>query len=456
VGSDDSRLGSKVVMKERMKRGEEKLAGVKASLSEERRKSDMLASKMKEKERELALLLVEHSDHRGALEEIVAALRAQLSKADEWGDQASDAQEIMVRMGLERDTLNAVVDGLKGELAVLKRDRGENIMKGEDASIRLVRAEKELAASKTGADRVNRDLISIRSELSGLAILYEDSQLLGNTSAMKLKAAQKAVGELQEEVLIKGEALEEASRALVMMKNERGFKGETGGETKPSSELMALRRKIGDHEEEKRKWQAEQRDLLRKQGSSTTMFQANAERQAGEQQYRVELEQALEEKNEALLGMESEWRRSKEEVERFIIDLKGREEVCEGLQAALDQSDEELKKGKETSEIMGSEIRLLSRRLNEMQGSYSEVSDQVKEAREGMMRTGERLARADKEITLLADNLNQCQRERDREEENGSRLQKMLDAAGRRAQTERADLARAIGEKEVRLLLVSR
>lgn len=170
----------------------------------------------------------------------------------------------MNRATSEGKRLEGLVDALKGELSVVKRERGESIMQGQEASMRLQGAEKELVSAKKAADRMNKDLMAARGELSTVSVRYEDSQLVTCSSQMKLQASQNIINELQEELHTKREALDEASRCIVMMKSENSVIG-IGASNDPSmtgvgtsavqqlrSDMTALRNKIADHEEEKR------------------------------------------------------------------------------------------------------------------------------------------------------------------------------------------------------------
>ena len=51
--------------------------------------------------------------------------------------------------------------------SILKRDRGETVMKGEEASLRLARAERELTALKISSDRALKDLLDARNDFAG-------------------------------------------------------------------------------------------------------------------------------------------------------------------------------------------------------------------------------------------------------------------------------------------------
>ena len=50
---------------------------------------------------------------------------------------------------------------------MIKRDRGENISRGEEAALRLGRAERELSALRVSSERAVKDLLEARNDLAG-------------------------------------------------------------------------------------------------------------------------------------------------------------------------------------------------------------------------------------------------------------------------------------------------
>ena len=85
-----------------MKRGEQRLAELRAELSKTKREADMIARKLKEKDQETARLLIEMSDMKKAHNSRVSALESRLKSADEWGDRTAATVDELGSVGAEK------------------------------------------------------------------------------------------------------------------------------------------------------------------------------------------------------------------------------------------------------------------------------------------------------------------------------------------------------------------
>ena len=106
-----------------------------------------------------------------------------------------------------------------------------------------------------------------------MSIRYEDLQQLYTTEVGRRETALKMVDELQQELLDKSTALSDATRELALARRAANLSSPSEGGSgtgSPSAmdqlrrDMQSLRDKIGQHEEEKRRWLAEQRQLVQR------------------------------------------------------------------------------------------------------------------------------------------------------------------------------------------------
>jgi chromosome segregation ATPase len=184
----------------------------------------------------------------------VSALEERLSKADEWGDLTTQRDHALATLTADKKRLEDLVADLKGEVYALRKEAGQASQSGEEASIRLQGAEKELATLRDALERSTQEAMQAKTELSAVTIRFEDTKLAVVTAEMRAQTLQKVIDEQQDEISKKAAALVDASRSLAMMRSASMAQGAAASPAMEQlkADMMSLRKKISDYEEEKR------------------------------------------------------------------------------------------------------------------------------------------------------------------------------------------------------------
>ena len=433
-------------LRERIKRADDKIGEIKSELSESKRTAEQLARKFKAKDSELARTILEHADAKKALQRSVAELQSRLSQADEWGDKTTAKEDALAAALAERNTLQAQVDDLTSELYALRRERGEVSQSGFEASQKASKLDKELAKVNAGADKATADLLTARTDLAALIIRYDDCRAALGERDARLAALQRVADERADEAATKGAALSEATRELLALRGAGA--GVSGALDQLKADMQALREKITQHDGEKRAWLAEQRELVRRAETASVQSQLIKEVTSTEQQQRADLQARLRSAEEGLVDRDRELLVLRQQ----LAGLSGREAQAGDVTAHLSVTNEELRaqlrQRSDAVETLTSDLRLLQRRLGDVQAAYEEEQEQHRDAAVAALAKGDRLQRVERELGGLNDQLQACVGDKDRLEEHCQRLQRQAEAVARRAGGEREEVRRLMADKE--------
>ena len=119
------------------------------------------------------------------------------------------------------------------------------------------------------------------------------------------------------------------------------------------------------------------------------------------------------------------------------------------LSVTVEEQRSQLRQKTEAVETLTSELRLLQRRLGDLQTAYDEEQEQHGDARTALQAKTERVQKTEREIEGLSEQLRVCEGDKERLEDHCSRLQRQAEAVARRATSEREETRRLMSDKEV-------
>lgn len=148
--SDDQRAGAaaEVLLRERLKRGEEKVASLSASLTEAQSQSEMLAQQVAERNDAVSVLEAECQRLRTALNGALEKLSRESMATSEASAQAAELSSKHLLMANERENLRAIVEELRHELSSLKEEKSSAVLRLEDLQLQYSVIHKELVESR--------------------------------------------------------------------------------------------------------------------------------------------------------------------------------------------------------------------------------------------------------------------------------------------------------------------
>jgi SWI/SNF-related matrix-associated actin-dependent regulator 1 of chromatin subfamily A len=266
----------------------------------------------------------------------------------------------------------------------------------------------------------------------------------------RLQALQAVADGLSDEVASKGAALAEATRELAARGTSGGGGGGAGGLAweQLKADLQALRAQAAEHEEERRQWQAGARDAARRVDAAEAAALAAQQAAAADAARAERAQAALVAAEEAGAGRDRELLRLRQEQQA----LSGREaragDAASQLAVTVEELRSQLKQRGDAVDTLTSEVRLLQRRLADVQAACDEGAEQLKDALVAVQAKGERLARAEREVEGLGEQLRAAEADKDRLEEHCQRLTRQGEAAARRAGGEREEARRLLADKE--------
>ena len=433
------------LVKERMRRGEEKLAAMRHELEDTKKQAEMLARSLGQKEEELKNLRSDYEQSQCSLNEAVSRISNSASSAVELQSRADQTRGILSDALREKEQYEKMIEALKAELSKLRKDHIELVTGRETAEVRLRVIDKEIAQARQTADKAILDLTASRAEVVRLGLQTDslDSEL--QISRRKVETEKRASLDAQESLATKTSELSEATQRLTLLQMSAA---PSAANDQLRSDIKMLRGKCEDLETEKRSLLQDKRSLEQSLQSIASQQQTHSQRTASVESDRSQLTTDLARKENDLLSVRRESQRLELELEQTKALLVASEKTCIALRSAVTDREAHLTTRGETSDQLNSEVQLMSRRLQDAQESYAMIRRQLDDSNDALLRTTDRCTNAEREVASLTELLSANQRDCQKAEMQLDNLQRQLDMTAKRANVERDEVRRAAVEKD--------
>jgi chromosome segregation ATPase len=432
------------LVKERMRRGEEKLAAMKLELGDAKKQAETLARTLLQREEELKAVQKDLDQSQKNLKEAMSRLGSTASSSVELQSRADQTQGILADALREKKEKEAIVDTLRTELSKLRKEQVELVSGKETAEARLRVVEKEVQLLRQSSDKCVDELTDSKTEVVRLGLHVDSLESDLQIAKRKVEAEKQASLTAQDQLALKTSELVEATQKLALLQMSSA---PSSGNDQLRNELKSLSSRCSDLESEKRTLMQEKRGLEQNLQSLLSQSQTQSQRSATSDTERLQLVSDLARRESELSGLEREKKRVELELDQAKALLFASEKACQSLRDRAMEREAAFASRGETSDALNSEIQLMSRRLQDAQESYAMARRQLDDTNDALIRSTERLGHADREVASLTELLSANKRDYEKLEMHSEGLQRQLEVTTKRANSEREELRRAAGEK---------
>ena len=440
----DRLQGSESTLKERLHRGEDKIAALKEELAEATRQLASSSRKLGERDDLLTQLMAEIKEKTQTVDRLQATLGERSGQAAELQGQAADAAGALGESAREAARLSALVEELRGEVLSLKREKASAADALDDTRAKVGGLERELASAQSALERASRELGDTRSANVKLQMALDDAEASQDAERRRTAAALRALQEREDELVKSGSSLREAAAAIASL---QGSLGSATASEQLKSDLAAVRGRLQALEDEKFAWQRERELMQRETSTVLSMSQAQLARESEAETIRNQMSIAMSRKEEEVAALHKRMRSLQLEYDVSQSQLHSQEMTCLKLQAALDERKSQFKEHSSAAGQLSSDIGLLEGRLREAEEAALRAADRTKDALGKEAAAAERTKLVELELSGATDQLLVSQSERDRLAAAVDSLKRQLDAVQKRASADRDELRHTTAEK---------
>ena len=441
---EDSSVGNTLV-KERMRRGEEKLASLKVELEEALHQADMLARQVQQKDEYLAIRETECTELQRKLQELSLKLGSHSHTATELEWKSNHLQAQLDEACRERDQVQTLAERLRQEISSLRRERIDVISAKEEAEGRLRITTRDYNAAQAAADKANREVLEAKSEAVQAQTKLETLTSEREASGRKLDHTERVLVQTQSNLNTVKAELTEALNSLAMYQMSAA-PGNTTDVLK--NDLRIMKQRCASLESDNSTL-IQERIMLQEtiQGLKTqnTICSQKSEQATSE---RLSLLADVENKANIILSLQKSMQRLELEAEKLSTKLKAEEITVSSLRAAARDRDSQSQQSLNVSQQLTSDVTMLTRRCVDAEEAFSIAKRQSEKDQQALLRMTERANAAERETSSLSDLLVTSQQELEKLQLQIMGTKKQLEAANRQLASERADSNTAADQTE--------
>ena len=433
-------------MRQRLQRGEERIAELKAELGDAVSSADRLARVLEEKERSLSAVTEERDELASTLKSELDSSRGREVSEATMSAKLQSLQSSLEESEREKEHLDRLQRELRSELSMVRKNTAELSKRVEDAERQASRASGEASSQGAALTRAREDLLEARAAGAKQDMALEEAQ----TAAAQ---AQRRADMLQNELSDMAAQMESklgAAEASVMEHHRSGVEESVLREqlAEVRAGMNQWRSQAETLQDEQTKWVAEKRRLeadlsrLNMQASAASQGRDSADGEAARVAARLEhLEGELGVANAQIQRTQLALERKEAELQGYIVTMQAASRDETELKAAqMDQ--------KNVIQALESEVRSLKNALLDQQSVYSEVRSHGDDAAAALLRKAERLATTERELTEAVDKIAVLNEEIVGLEMSLQDAERRAGGVSRRADVDRDELRRAVRDKE--------
>ena len=442
----DGMRGNEVLLKERLKRGEEKIAQLKQEIEESQSQLKNCQRVITDRDAVIFSLQKDLDNKENLARDAVSKLGEHSVSSETMVSELNKYKAMLEAEEKARDRYEQLLETLRSELALLRKERSDAILEKEESSGKLKRIEKELEYSNHNNTKNLRDLTDSKEDVVKLRLKIDELDADVHTERSKAEFASKRCMELEEQVGRYKSDLLEASNKLARSEASQS----------PSSVLdqlkgdaQSLRSRIELLEEEKRTWGKERASLEQEIRIITSANQSQSIRSNEVTTLKTQLTEEMMSKETEISNLRKLIFDKDLELDQATAQLKAQEQISESLKSSLKEHQSQLRVRSEGSELLASEVHTLELRLSELQDAYDKARMIGEDASTTQTMAIHRVKQSEKDNSMLMDQLEVLRREKEVLENGSDSLRRQLDVANRRAGADREYLRKAIAEKAV-------
>lgn len=428
--------GGANLYKERMRRGEEKLASLKVDLDEAQSQAEMLARQVQQKDEYLSIRETECNELQRKLQEISSKLGSNTHTSSELEWKVNHLQAQFDESCRERDTAQTLAERLRVEISTLRRERIDVISAKEEIEGKLRMMTRDYNSSQAAADKANREVLEVKTQHVNLTVKFETLVSEHEASQRKLDHTTGMFTQTQSNLnTIKGELTEALnSLAMYQMSSAPGNAADV-----LRNDLRAMTAKCNSLDNDNKELHKERINLQEQIHSLTTRNMIGAQSVEQSNSDKSSLLQEIENKTNALLAVAKSAQELELEVERLTTKLKAEEMTVNSLRAAARDKELHSHTQLNTSQQLSSDVTMLTRRCVDAEEAYSIAKRQSEKDQHALIRMTERATNSEREVASLSDMLLTSQQEIDNFQLQTLGLKKQIEVVNRQLAAERSD-----------------
>jgi len=442
----ESMRGNESLLKERLKRGEEKIAQLKVDLEECQNQLKSCYRSITDRDAVIMSLQKELDNKENLAKDAVSKL-GDISVSSETKEaEISKYKSLLEAEQKQRDRYEQLLETLRSELALLRKEKSDAIMEREESTGKLKRLEKELEYLNHNSDKTLRDLTDNKTEVVKLRLRIDELDADIHSERSKADFANKRSSELEETLSRCKVELAEASQKLTRLETSQSSSSILD---QMKLDAQSLRSRIEQLEEEKRNWGKERAALEQDARVIASANQAQSIRSNEVVSLKTQLTEEVMSKETEISHLRKIIFDKDLEMDQASAQLKAQEQICESLKSSLKEHQSQLRVRTEGSELLASEVHTLELRLSELQDAYDKARMIGEDASTSQTMTTHRVKQMERDNSMIMEQLEILRREKEVLENGSDSLRRQLDVANRRAGADREDLRKAMAEKAV-------
>jgi chromosome segregation ATPase len=439
--------GGEAVVRERIRRGEERISELREELAASQQQADVLAVELARKEDYISAREVEYSDLQRRLEEAAARVGNHSSSSAELSQRVSHLEYQLADVRREKDKALAMCDAYQTDLSVVRAERLDAMSAKEELEAKDRVVSRELAKVRELGSKSSIELNECRTELVKAHIAINNATMDAESSERRAASASDAAEAMASDLnKVKGQLSEAVSDlARRQMSEAPGSVAET-----LRNDMLVLRQKCDMLEEAQLAWKRERStmsdtitDLQRRQALNDEM------RMQGERDHEQLVEEVVS-KNDTILELQREKQRLEMACDKMSLQLRSQEASIGSLNAAARERDEDVSVSLNASQMLNADITMLSRRCADAEEAYNLARQQTEKENKMLVAATRRANEAETQVDSLTTLVAANQEEISALQSKLSMARDAADNASRRAESEKSSFGEAI-EKEMEL-----
>ena len=440
------------VLKERARRADEKIKELKTQLKKSSEDSDRLNRLILDRDAVISSLTDKANQLENNLKVLMEKEKDITDRELEFMSQSSTVEQQLSVVVRERDHFENLVVDMKKEIAGLKREKFDYSAGKDITSGRLSQLEQENSALKEKLSTVNSDLLDAKTNLTKYELSIESLSANLESERKRNNLLSSKYSEINESIKKKDADLSDAVSMIGELKVKLGLGSSASIQSSDAylkNELRICKETVDNLESEKSALVIKVDDLERSISALRSQLQIANVNLQGEEEENKKLITEVRSKDEEFSRLRKELKSKEIEFEKSNIKFQELVDKYHVVSSSQKSIVEQYDGQNQLVEELEGEIRLLKLRLQEYTHAYNNEKDLKDGQSESINRATERLSKAERDLSVQMDQNTSLRRELSRAEADNSILKTQIESMNRKNAGDRADLRRAIEEKDV-------
>ena len=184
--------GGEAVVKERLRRGEERIVELSEQVAVATKQADTLALELKHKDDYISSREVEYSELQRKVEMAAEKVANSSSSSSELAQRCNQMEYALNDAKREKDKANALCDAYQTDLSKVRAERLDAMSAKEELEAKCRVLDKELAKTRQLSSKNSAELIECRSELVKAQIAIDNATMDAESAQRKASSSQEA------------------------------------------------------------------------------------------------------------------------------------------------------------------------------------------------------------------------------------------------------------------------